>query len=176
MPPSKAFASHLARFAFTPSPTKPVPSAAVPSRPPRPPAQHQPTTAPGPPSSASSAVRTRPARSAARAVSRHFGSASGEGAVAGAPVGVPAVPAVPAVKVEEDGAHEPDGDEPARKKAKAGKSKKKPARAYADPSVYAHLGGVPDTLEGDIKLVLCGELMEWPVLHAAFKNPTDREP
>ncbi|KAL8291566.1 hypothetical protein RQP46_002544 [Phenoliferia psychrophenolica] len=36
------------------------------------------------------------------------------------------------------------------------KKKKKPARPYADPSVYAHLEGLSDFLADDLDVILCG--------------------
>lgn len=157
MLPTKAFTSHLARFAFSPSPTKlalaPI-STATPPSPAR--TSLQPSRSPESGSSASARTPQRPTRSTrstAVATSRHFGSTPAEPKPAASRAA-----ASRAVKAEEeDAAYRPEADEPVRKKAKVGKSKKKPARAYADPSVYAHLGGVPDTLDGNISLVLCGE-------------------
>lgn len=50
----------------------------------------------------------------------------------------------------------PPPSKPSPSKAKASPSKstkkKKPSRSYADPSVYAHLGGVPDALEPGLRV------------------------
>lgn len=163
MQPARAFTSHLAKFAFTPSPTKLIPTpTTAPARPLTRPARLSApvvrATSPG----LGSAPPPRPKRSNFCAASRHFSSA-----LAHPPA---AVNAKLAVKAEQEGdpGGDPGADVRAAKKPRLGKSKKKPARAYADPSVYAHLGGVPDTLEGNLRLVLCGQsrpyqhLGEWP--------------
>ncbi|KAL8291552.1 hypothetical protein RQP46_002530 [Phenoliferia psychrophenolica] len=77
-----------------------------------------------------------PARPAAAAFTSDSRAPSGSGAPLAGKAG----------GAEGDG----EGDGPPPKK------KKKPARPYADPSVYAHLEGLSDFLADDLDVILCG--------------------
>ncbi|KAM0745713.1 hypothetical protein T439DRAFT_330448 [Meredithblackwellia eburnea MCA 4105] len=73
----------------------------------------------------------------------------------------------------ERGEEEGEGEKITKKK------KKKPARPYADPTVYAHLDGLNDSLEEGLDLILCGINPDanptnhfYRVLHLSGLTPT----
>ncbi|KAM0786128.1 hypothetical protein ACM66B_006938 [Microbotryomycetes sp. NB124-2] len=59
--------------------------------------------------------------------------------------------------------------------SKKQKKKKKPARPYADPSMYAHLGGLTDILGDDMDVMICGinPGLQSAATHTHYAHPTN---
>ncbi|KAK4048418.1 uracil DNA N-glycosylase Thp1 [Microbotryomycetes sp. JL201] len=55
------------------------------------------------------------------------------------------------------------------------KRKKKPSRPYADPSLYAHLGGLTDILDDNLDVMICGinPGLQSAATHTHYAHPTN---